>query len=102
MSCRSSGALEATTAARYMLRRRQPNGVTVGGGEALIEAGASPEKANKAAEELAGYENRLAAIETRLTLLTWMVGTLVPLNIALTAGVLWAVFGLTAKLAGGQ
>jgi hypothetical protein len=42
--------------------------------DALIDAGAKPEKADKAAEELAGYENRLASIDSRLTLLTWMVG----------------------------
>jgi hypothetical protein len=53
--------------------------------EALIDAGASPEKADKASEELAGYENRLASMDTRLTLLTWMVG----FNLALTIGVLW-------------
>jgi hypothetical protein len=29
--------------------------------DALIDAGAKPEKADKAAEELAGYENRLAS-----------------------------------------
>jgi hypothetical protein len=32
--------------------------------EALLDAGASPDKANKAAEELASYETRLAGIET--------------------------------------
>jgi hypothetical protein len=53
--------------------------------EALIEAGASPEKAAKAAEEVASYENRLASIEGRLQVLTWMVAT----NIVLTLGVLW-------------
>jgi hypothetical protein len=53
--------------------------------DALIDAGAKQEKAHKAAEELAGYENRLANIDTRLTLLTWMVGT----NIVVTLGVLW-------------
>lgn len=50
---------------------------------ALLEAGASPDKADKAAEEIAGYENRLAGIETRLTLLTWMVGALYPVIIAI-------------------
>ena len=34
--------------------------------DALIDAGASPEKANKAAEEMAGYESRLASIDVRL------------------------------------
>jgi hypothetical protein len=53
--------------------------------DALIDAGAKPEKADKAAEDLAGYENRLASIDTRLSVLTWMAGT----NLALTAGVLW-------------
>ncbi len=53
--------------------------------DALIDAGAKIEKADKAAEELAGYENRLANIDTRLTVLTWMVG----FNLAMTAGVLW-------------
>lgn len=56
--------------------------------DALIEAGASQEKADKAAEELAAYETRfdsidrrlgsfgerLVAIEGRVTLLAWMVG----------------------------
>jgi hypothetical protein len=72
--------------------------------DALIEAGASPAAADKAAEEVASYENRLAGIETRLVrldgkinLLAWMVGTLVPLNIALTAGTLWIVLGLATK-----
>jgi hypothetical protein len=53
--------------------------------DALIDAGARPDKADKAAEELASYENRLAGIDTRLTVLTWVAGT----NLALTAGVLW-------------
>ena len=53
--------------------------------DALIDAGAKPEKADKAAEDLAGYENRLASIDTRLSVLTWMAGS----NLALTAGVLW-------------
>ena len=53
--------------------------------DALLDAGAKPEKADKAAEELASYENRLASIDGRLTLLTWMVG----FNLILTVGVLW-------------
>jgi hypothetical protein len=68
--------------------------------EALIEAGASPEKANDAAEEVASYENRLAGIETKLValdgrvnLLTWMVGT----NVAMTIGVLWLLLRVASK-----
>jgi hypothetical protein len=56
--------------------------------EALVEAGASPEKAAKAAEEVASYENRLAGIESRLSVLTWMV----TFNLAVTIAVLWRVF----------
>jgi hypothetical protein len=58
--------------------------------EALIEAGASSEKANQAAEEVASYENRLASIEGRLQVLTWMVGT----NIVVTLGVLWRLLSI--------
>jgi hypothetical protein len=51
--------------------------------EALIEAGASPEKAGKAAEEVAAFEVRLSRIESPLDVLTWMVG----LNLALTVAI---------------
>ena len=56
--------------------------------DALLEAGASEDKARKAAEELAGYESRPAAIDARLSVLTWMAGT----NIALTIAVLFKLF----------
>ena len=56
--------------------------------DALKEAGASEEKARKAAEAIASYENRFARIETDLTLLKWMVG----FNLAFTVAVLWKVF----------
>jgi hypothetical protein len=55
--------------------------------DALIEAGASQEKARKAAEAIAGYESRFAAIEMRLermdgriTMLSWMVGVAITLG----------------------
>jgi hypothetical protein len=53
--------------------------------DALVEAGATPEKARAAAEEVASYEGRLSAIDGRLNVLTWMVAT----NIILTCGVLF-------------
>ena len=63
--------------------------------EALVEAGASPEKAAKAAEEVASYENRLANIETKLValdgrvnLLNWMMS----FNLVMTVAILWRVF----------
>jgi hypothetical protein len=55
---------------------------------AHLDAGASADKADKAAEELAGYESRPGSIDSRLSLLTWMVGT----NLAVTVTILWRVF----------
>lgn len=63
--------------------------------DALKEAGASEEKARKAAEAIAGYENRFAKIDERfaimdgrLVLLQWMLG----FNLAMTIAILWKVF----------
>jgi hypothetical protein len=56
--------------------------------EALLDAGATPDKATKAAEEAACYENRLSGVEGRLATLSWMVAT----NIALTSAVLFKLF----------
>ena len=55
---------------------------------ALVEAGASQEKAQKAAEELANYDNRFARIEGELLLLKWMSGT----TIALVTAILLKLF----------
>lgn len=52
--------------------------------EALKEAGASEEKAAKAAEAIAGYESRFNKVETDLTLIKWMLG----FNLALSAAIL--------------
>lgn len=63
--------------------------------DALIAAGAPEEKARKAAEAIAGYENRfngidirMGRLDERMNLLQWMVG----FNIALTVGVLFRLF----------
>jgi len=56
--------------------------------------GISEEDARAAAEEVAGYESRLAAIESRLLLVQWMVGT----NLALTLGLLGMVFTIMGRL----
>ena len=42
--------------------------------DALLEAGASQEKARKAAEALANYEMRFSRIDADLLLLKWMTG----------------------------
>jgi hypothetical protein len=52
--------------------------------DALKAAGAPDDQARKAAEVVAGYENRFAKIENDLNLLKWMIG----FNMAATVGVL--------------
>jgi hypothetical protein len=53
--------------------------------DALKDAGASEDKARKAAETVAAYENRFAKIETDLAVLKWMVGTNLVLTLAVIA-----------------
>ena len=50
--------------------------------DALKSAGADDDKARKAAETVASYENRFSKIETDLTLLKWMTGSTLALVIA--------------------
>ena len=56
--------------------------------DALIEAGATPEKAREASEEVAGYENRL----TRLTTLVQVALGLMVVLLG-SQGALWAEIG---------
>ena len=51
--------------------------------DAFISAGAPEDKARKAAEALADYENRFTIIDSELVILKWMVGFAVALNIAI-------------------
>jgi hypothetical protein len=61
---------------------------------ALLDAGAQPANADRAAEEVAGYDNRLAAIDTRLTVLTLMVAGLY----AVGAPVVWLLIRVASKV----
>lgn len=62
--------------------------------DALLEAGASQDKATKASEEVAAYDSRLAAIEGRLNTLTWMVGSCLTLIVVIGGETaLWAKLG---------
>ena len=61
---------------------------------ALIEAKVPEEHARTAAEEVAGYDSRLAAIERDLLVLKWMVGT----NVVLTLGIFWQAFTIMGRL----
>jgi hypothetical protein len=56
--------------------------------------GISEEAAKQAAEEVASYDNRMAALDTRTAVLTWMVGAL----IALTIGNLWLTVTILGRL----
>jgi len=58
--------------------------------DALKEAGASDEKAQKAAEAVANHELRFAKFEGEMMLLKWMLG----FNLAFTCAILWRVFTL--------
>ena len=53
--------------------------------DALRAAGAPDDKAREAAEEIAGFEDRLTAIESDLKLLKWMVGFNLALSMAIAA-----------------
>jgi len=61
---------------------------------ALLEAGATQEKAEKAAEEAASYETFLAGLETKVSVVTGMVGA----NITLTMVTLGVLMTLAAKI----
>ena len=76
--------------------------------DALIDAGASEDKAQRAAEELAGYQSEFAAVrgvlngidarlngvDARITMLTWVI----TLHAAVTLAILGSTFALWAKL----
>jgi hypothetical protein len=59
--------------------------------EALIEAGASPEKAGEAAEELAGYDSDLK-------LLKWMVGGIYGVLVLIGVPALWLLLRVAGKI----
>jgi hypothetical protein len=66
--------------------------------DALISAGAPPDKADKASEELAGYENRPASIETRLSVLSWMIVSHIAITFAIAGPVIWLLLRVASKV----
>ena len=56
--------------------------------DAFLAANVPPDKAAKTAEEVASHESRISGMDTRLTLLSWMV----TFNLALSAAILFPVF----------
>jgi hypothetical protein len=65
---------------------------------ALKAAGVSDADAQATAEELADYENRLASIEGKLTVLIWAVGINAAAALA-TFGMLWQLASTMTHLA---
>ena len=62
--------------------------------DALRQAhGVSEDDARRAAEEVANYDNRIARVESDLTVVKWMIGT----NIALTLVILSIVLRLASR-----
>jgi hypothetical protein len=61
--------------------------------DALLHPG-DADMARKAAEEVAGYENRLAAIDTKLAVVQALLGIIV----LLLGGVLWQGFTIMGRL----
>lgn len=57
--------------------------------DALKAANIPEDKAVKAAEEVASYENRLASLENKVDRLTWMVGANITLTVLVLGGLLW-------------
>jgi len=51
--------------------------------EAFVAAGTPEDKARKAAETIANYENRFSRIEADLSILKWMTGTILAGIVAL-------------------
>ena len=51
--------------------------------EALIDAGASEEKAREAAKAIAEYEDRFSKIDSDLRILKWMVGAILAGGVSL-------------------
>lgn len=52
---------------------------------ALLEAGASEDAASRAAEEVAELGNRIARVEARIPVLTWLMGIMLVINIGVVA-----------------
>ena len=55
--------------------------------EALVDAGASEDKAREAARAIAEYENRFSRIDSDLAILQWMVGATLAGVISILAGI---------------
>jgi hypothetical protein len=62
--------------------------------DALIAAHVPEEHARKAAEEVADYNERIGRLERDMTVLKWMVGTTITLQLMTLAGMLGLLWRL--------
>jgi hypothetical protein len=67
--------------------------------DAFLAAGVPADKADAASEELAGFDNRIAAIDSRLAVLTWMVGAVITVSLLLL-GSMFAVWSKLGDISG--
>jgi len=68
--------------------------------DALVEAGASDEKARRAAEAIASYDRHFERIDGRLNTLVWMVGANLSVTLLLCGGILWKMVDMSEKIGG--
>ena len=66
--------------------------------DALRSANADDEKARRAAEVLANYDDRFGRIERRLAVLTWQVGVLAAAQAVVGLPAIWLLVRVAAKL----
>lgn len=64
--------------------------------DALIEAGASEEKAKAASRAIANYESRFSSVERDLSILKWMVGLLIAITLMTLGSTIGVLFRLSA------
>ena len=65
---------------------------------AFKSAGVSEAEATAAAEEIAGYENRLTRIEADLLVIKWMIGVFMAVVAAIGAPSVWLLLRVAAKV----
>ncbi len=65
---------------------------------ALADAGAKPELAERAAEEIASYDRDLADMRGSLRLLQWMVGASIAVTAAIGTPALWLLLRVAGKV----
>jgi len=66
--------------------------------DALLDGGASEEKARRAAETLANYDDRFSSIERRLSVMTWQIGALAAIQAIVGVPAVWLLLRVAAKV----